>query len=728
MVMNEIQVIQCMDILNRSHTELKIEITNTNKSIQLFHNTVVNIYYNAIGKFCSVISDIINMIAVLFMIIMLTFCKLKYLILMSLVLCSIPMIRSQSTPSPTIYISKCKPLQFVQITMDVVILNDVSCPINATDCENQQQQIAYALKAIKGADDGPEINSRVSYIEFDAADAKVFVNLTHYKYNAGQVTNANFSDYFKIIRDSAVCNDLSQRDGNPNLDAAINTTINQFRAANSTNQFRNMQILLFSNCKVNAPENICSKYELDLNSLDNSNQGINVVMVNNGAQFDDKNDNYITCLVKYDNRRILTNSERNVVKYYNKIIPDIKEYICDDPTTAPTSAPTISTTNPTIIPTKYPTLHPSKYPSMGPTIPTYIPTIPSSLPTNAPTYTPTNPTYSPTNPTTSPTVSSISPSMSPTPSPSLTDKYLYVRKSGCDWGHCSSFATNYTNTCVNQVHLIGTAAEYCCPTQSPTFASYPTSNLTACQEASVVARSQHVQTAISFLCNGANSNSANKILIESSLFRSHQSQFGIGHYLVSVENGLQLFDEHGRVIYHDTSFPQYKKPCIASDGYRRIYALGGYNKSTGMAVDKIEVYEFIDDTFINGGFIVTDLDGWVLDKPRYGSMCIYWNVGFIGYIVVVNGMSDLSYEFTDKNKWFKDIRLFRIPRDSNELEYWEEQWGGKTRSDPKSGYQVVLAKNVIDSRLQTLDNYLYLFGGKTHKQSKPFVSRFDLNT
>eukprot|EP01084_Bolivina_argentea_P098141 176407_1 len=257
------------------------------------------------------------MAAVLFMIIMLTFCKLKQLILMLLILCSIPMITSQS-PSPTMRISKCKLLQFVEITIDVVILNDVSCPISTNDCYNQQQQIAYALKAIKGTDSvklfntSGEINSRVSYIEFDATHTNIFVNLQDNEYNAGEVNDADISKYFQIIRDSAICDDVSQRNGNPNLDAAINTAINQFKTANST--FRDMKILLFSNCKINDTQNICSKYELELNSLNNAGQGITIVMVNNGAQFDDNNDNYIICLAKYDNRRILTNSARNETK------------------------------------------------------------------------------------------------------------------------------------------------------------------------------------------------------------------------------------------------------------------------------------------------------------------------------------------------------------------------------------------------------------------------------
>eukprot|EP01084_Bolivina_argentea_P278173 475107_1 len=93
------------------------------------------------------------------------------------------------------------------------------------------------------------------------------------------------------------------------------------------------------------------------------------------------------------------------------------------------------------------------------------------------TITPTvAPTMKPTLPTASPTASpSIAPSFAkgyPTMQPTLTQKYIYVRKSGCDFGYCSSNATNYTDTCLHiDENLIGNLHEsetFCCDVETTT--------------------------------------------------------------------------------------------------------------------------------------------------------------------------------------------------------------------------------------------------------------------
>eukprot|EP01084_Bolivina_argentea_P176365 305223_1 len=61
------------------------------------------------------------------------------------------------------------------------------------------------------------------------------------------------------------------------------------------------------------------------------------------------------------------------------------------------------------------------------------------------------------------------------------EQHLFVRKQGCDFGYCTSDMTiDYQDICINQVEMIGSAANHCCPTQSPTLepTSHPTINPT----------------------------------------------------------------------------------------------------------------------------------------------------------------------------------------------------------------------------------------------------------
>eukprot|EP01083_Nonionella_stella_P144147 449499_1 len=105
--------------------------------------------------------------------------------------------------------------------------------------------------------------------------------------------------------------------------------------------------------------------------------------------------------------------------------------------------------------------------------------VPSNSPSNAPTHAP-----------------SIAPifRFTPTNAPTLTQKYVYVRSTGCDWGDCGSPATSYPFMCLHQVEQIGAAYDQCCnypymytsqgPTPNPSVApttptSYPTEQPTA---------------------------------------------------------------------------------------------------------------------------------------------------------------------------------------------------------------------------------------------------------
>eukprot|EP01084_Bolivina_argentea_P061143 111753_1 len=85
-------------------------------------------------------------------------------------------------------------------------------------------------------------------------------------------------------------------------------------------------------------------------------------------------------------------------------------------------------------------------------------TLPTATPTQSPiTASPTNnpsvqPTLSPSQSTATPT---NTPTQSPTKRPTLGEKYIYVRKTGCDVGICSSWNTKYENdVCINKISFL----------------------------------------------------------------------------------------------------------------------------------------------------------------------------------------------------------------------------------------------------------------------------------
>eukprot|EP01084_Bolivina_argentea_P084929 153530_1 len=89
---------------------------------------------------------------------------------------------------------------------------------------------------------------------------------------------------------------------------------------------------------------------------------------------------------------------------------------------------------------------------------------PTLAPTSSPSTVPTFPTIQPT----------LFPTISPTKEPTLTNKYLFIRSTGCDYGYCTSSTSNYNDDiCINKLNDIAHAKQYCCghtkdPTIEPT--------------------------------------------------------------------------------------------------------------------------------------------------------------------------------------------------------------------------------------------------------------------
>eukprot|EP01083_Nonionella_stella_P284375 968067_1 len=139
-----------------------------------------------------------------------------------------------------------------------------------------------------------------------------------------------------------------------------------------------------------------------------------------------------------------------------------------------------------------------------------IQSVPSNAPSNAPTHAPSIAPIFRFTPTNAPTLTQKyvyvrstgcdwgdcgSPPIfrfTPTNAPTLTQKYVYVRSTGCDWGDCGSPATSYPFMCLHQVEQIGAAYDQCCnytytsqgPSPNPSVApttptSYPTKQPTA---------------------------------------------------------------------------------------------------------------------------------------------------------------------------------------------------------------------------------------------------------
>eukprot|EP01084_Bolivina_argentea_P246126 411963_1 len=76
---------------------------------------------------------------------------------------------------------------------------------------------------------------------------------------------------------------------------------------------------------------------------------------------------------------------------------------------------------------------------------------------------------------------SNAPTETPTQSPTFTEKIIYVRKNGCDYGYCTSYYVDYHSLCINGPFILPQYQQrYCCvrsnltlnPTSNPT--PYPT--------------------------------------------------------------------------------------------------------------------------------------------------------------------------------------------------------------------------------------------------------------
>eukprot|EP01084_Bolivina_argentea_P041693 76954_1 len=82
------------------------------------------------------------------------------------------------------------------------------------------------------------------------------------------------------------------------------------------------------------------------------------------------------------------------------------------------------------------------------------------LPTMAPTFNPTiSPSIAPSAATPIPTTS---PTHLPTRPPTFTEKYVYVRKHGCDYGYCTSYSTDYNDMCQSN-SMNENQLDFCCP-------------------------------------------------------------------------------------------------------------------------------------------------------------------------------------------------------------------------------------------------------------------------
>eukprot|EP01084_Bolivina_argentea_P216860 368310_1 len=252
-------------------------------------------------------------------------------------------------------------------------------------------------------------------------------------------------------------------------------------------------------------------------------------------------------------------------------------------------------------------------------------------------------------------------------------------------------------------------------------------NPNSCLFSKSLARSNAMKTGVKTMCN--NNLGDNRARIEAGMFKIHTQQTAIRDFLVRP-GSIEVYDETGSKIFYNSDWPvtnnghAIKKPCIAIDeDTNRVFAIGGYDKTTGDVVDTIKVWQFDDDTLTSGG-PVEDINDWVLDRPRYGSMCKYWKADeYHEYLIVISGMADTTYEFTNKLQFYDDIRIFPIPKDIIDLQNWQN-----SKSLPETGTIKIAKLGVIDSRLFLYNSHiLYWFGGKTHKGSKTFVSRFDLN-
>ena len=286
----------------------------------------------------------------------------------------------------------------------------------------------------------------------------------------------------------------------------------------------------------------------------------------------------------------------------------------------------------------------------------------------------------------------------------------------------------YPGTCnINNVFIFGLSYPFTrrrLASKFDTFQAQASPN--SCTLAKSLSRSAAMNASTEAMCN---EDVDNRGLITQGLFQQKCSQSAIKDHLLRT-GSIYLYNPAGTEIFKDLDWPKYgvQDPCIAIDEENnRVFAVGGW-KESGQGVSRIQVFNFDDDTFTTGSHD-DNIDGWLLDQKRYGSMCFYYKQDVNNeFIVVISGMPDKEYEFTLRSAWLQDIRMFPIPKNQDQLTIWQSDYNIKSYSLPDNGNTISVGINVMDSRpLLYNDNILYLFGGKTHKESKPFVQRFDLS-
>ena len=226
---------------------------------------------------------------------------------------------------------------------DVIILNDISCPnLTPQKCKTQQEQVANFMKSIKGLDEVRNENNNlasdnVGYFEFDGKEVHQLVDIDSMPYNIFPVTQNDLDSYYYSIADRDICDadQILNRTGTPNLVQAVDAAADALKK-NGDRQ-RDSKIVIFSNCKYDDIEEVCDNFE---RFLFGGTEYPEIYMVNNGDKFDENDDDYIMCLIEYDENRIFTNTDIDDDKFYDEIIPPLQLEICSMPTPAPTEDPT----------------------------------------------------------------------------------------------------------------------------------------------------------------------------------------------------------------------------------------------------------------------------------------------------------------------------------------------------------------------------------------------------
>lgn len=247
-----------------------------------------------------------------------------------------------SPPTPSPVQDYC---ERTMLLLDLVIIVDASCDsITYDECKQQQENIAETFSSIRGPEgynkffDG-EISElsevRVSYIEMGTDGTEnsvdVIVNLidtplNHEMSGIGDGGIGERINFYNLIKDSTICDDIdtqdSPRSGNPDLYDALDAAIGQFELNPDSDDIgADKKILIFSNCGVpqdnnnpddpNDREGICDKWEKRIRlgtkkgGRQESDNGINVVMVNSDNLTPGDPEEYIMCLVEYDQTRII---------------------------------------------------------------------------------------------------------------------------------------------------------------------------------------------------------------------------------------------------------------------------------------------------------------------------------------------------------------------------------------------------------------------------------------